>query len=284
MEDRTADVIVGYDASPDAKRALAWGVELARTTGAPLRVIVATGDLRLRQVTELDQEWERSRVAELTADARASTAALAAGDDVLEVVDAGPSAALVVAATPGSVIVLGSRGHGRVTGTLVGSVTQHVTHHAPCTVVVVREQSNPDTDAVVVGVDASEDCRPALELAFEHAERTSAPLTAMHVLPTWTPGPPYASRYVGDRFARTLAAAEPVIDEFLADDVRRHPGVSVDRQIVAGSIGRVLSDASEQAALLVVGSRGRGAFERMLLGSVGQHVLHHARCPVAIVR
>lgn len=284
MDERTTEVIVGYDASPDAKRALAWGARLARDTGAPLRVVVATGDLRLRQVTELDQEWERARVAELTADAGASVAALEAGEDVLEVVDAGPSAALVAAARPGSVVVLGSRGHGRVAGTLVGSVTQHVTHHAPCTVVVVREQSNPAATAVVVGVDASEDCRPALALAFEHAERTSAPLTALHVLQAWTPGPPYASRYVGDRFARTLAAAEPVIDEFLAGDARLHPGVEVDRQIVAGSVGRVLSDASEQAALLVVGSRGRGAFERMLLGSVGQHVLHHARCPVAIVR
>jgi len=182
------------------------------------------------------------------------------------------------------VIVLGSRGHGRIAGALAGSVTQHVTYHAPCTVVVVREQSNPDAKRVVVGVDGSEECKPALDFAFSYADRTGAPLTAVHVLHTLAPGPPYASRYVGDRYAGELSKAEPIIDEFLSLHVRKHPGVDVSREIVAGSIGRVLCDASEQAALLVVGSRGRGAFQSLLLGSVGQAVLHNSRCPVVIAR
>src|SRR5512144_3020464 len=134
MSPQPGSVIVGYDGSPDAKRALAWGAELARSTGAPVRVVVATGDMRLRQVTELDQEWERSRVAELTADVRAAVAAAGLGEDAVEMVDAGPAPAVIVAADPSSVIVLGSRGHGRIAGALAGSVTQHVTYHAPCTV------------------------------------------------------------------------------------------------------------------------------------------------------
>jgi len=73
-------VIVGYDGSPDAKRALAWAAAYARTREAPVRVVVATGDMRLRQVTELDQDWERSRVAELTTDVRAAVAAAGAAD------------------------------------------------------------------------------------------------------------------------------------------------------------------------------------------------------------
>ena len=277
-------VIVGYDGSPDAKRALAWGAGFAGSTGAPMRVVVATGDMRLRQVTELDQEWERSRLAELTADARAAVAAVPLPEDALEMVDAGPAPALIVAADPTSVIVLGSRGHGRISGALVGSVSQHVAQHAPCTVVVVREQSNPAATGVVVGVDASEECRPALEFAFEHADRESVPLTALHVLHTLAPGPPYASRYVGDRYARELGHAEPVIEESLAADVAKHPGVELYREIVAGATGRVLCDASEQAALVVVGSRGRGAFQSLLLGSVSLAVLHGARCPVVIAR
>ena len=284
MSPQPGSVIVGYDGSPDAKRALAWGADLARSTSAPLRVVVATGDMRLRQVTELDQEWERARIAELTTDARAAASAVALDEDALTFVDAGPAPALIVDADPTSVIVLGSRGHGRVAGALIGSVTQHVAFHAPCTVVVVRQQSNPEETRVVVGVDGSEDCKPALEFAFAYAERAAAPLTALHVLHTLSPGPPYASRYVGDRYARELGRAEPIIEESLAEDVRRHPGVDVSREIVAGSIGRVLCDASEQAALLVVGSRGRGAFQSLLLGSVGQTVLHRARCPVVIAR
>ncbi len=277
-------VIVGYDGSPDAKRALAWGATYAADTKSPLRVVAATGDMRVRQVTELDQEWERNRLAELTADARAAVAAAPLPADTLELVDAAAAPALIAGADPTSTIVLGSRGHGRLSSALSGSVSQHVAVHAPCTVVVVREQSSPEEKRVVVGVDASEGSGPAMRFAFEHAERTGAPLTALHVLQTWAPGPPYASRYVSDRFAGQIAAAEPVIDQALAADARKHPSVDLDRQIVAGSAGRVLSDASEEAALVVVGARGRGAFASMLLGSVGQSVLHHARCPVVIAR
>lgn len=284
MAEVPTSVIVGYDGSPDAKRALTWGAGFARSIDAALRVVVATGDIRLRQVTELDQEWERSRVAELTADARAAASAIAVDEEALAFVDAGPAPALILDADPTSVIVLGSRGHGRLAGALAGSVTQHVAYHAPCTVVVVREQSSPEETRVVVGVDGSEGAKPALEFAFAYAERTAAPLTALHVLQTLSPGPPYASRFVGDRYARELGNAEPIIEKSLAEDAGRHPGVDVSREIVAGSTGRVLCDASERAALLVVGSRGRGAFKSLLLGSVGQTVLHRARCPVVIAR
>lgn len=285
MADRYPEsVIVGYDGSPDAKRALRWAAEFAQGRRSRLRVVVATGDVRLRQVTELDQEWERSRTAELTTDAREAVAGLGTEDAALDVVEAGPAAALVVAADPTSLIVLGSRGHGRIAGALVGSVSQHVADHAPCSVVVVREQSSPDETRVVVGVDGSKGCEPAVQFAFDYADERGAPLTALHVLQTAVPGPPYASRFVGDRYAGDIAKAEPIIVESLATYVDTYPKVTVDRQIVAGSVGRVLSDASEQAALLVVGARGRGAFEALLLGSVGRAVLHHARCPVVIAR
>ena len=277
-------VIVAYDGSPDARRALSWAQTYAVGTGSPLRVVVATGDMRVRQVTELDQEWERSRLAELTADARAAVADAGLPADALDLVDAGPAPALIVGAEASSLIVLGSRGHGRMAGTFMGSVSQHVAMHAPCSVVVVREQSSPEETRVVVGIDASEGCEPALRFAFHHAERTGAPLTALHVLQTWAPGPPYASRYVSDRFANAVTETEPLMDETLAAEVRDHPSVAVERQVVAGSVGQVLSDASEHAGLLVVGSRGRGAFASMLLGSTSQAVLRHARCPVVVAR
>ena len=278
------DVIVGYDGSPDAKRALAWATGYAEQVKVPLRVVVATGDMKVRQVTELDQEWERARLAELTEDARASVAAVPLPPESLELVDAGPAPALIAGADRSSLIVLGSRGHGRVAGALTGSVSQHVAINAPCTVVVVREQSSPEAKRIVVGVDASEGGEPALRFAFEHAERTGASLTALHVLPTWAAGPPYATRYVSDRFAHAISEAEPMIDQALAAEARKHSSVLVDRQVVAGSVGRVLSDASEEASLVVVGSRGRGAFASMMLGSVAMTVLHQARCPVVVAR
>ncbi len=277
-------VIVGYDGSPDAKRALTWAAEFARMKDMPLRAVVALGDLRLRQVTELDQEWERFRVDELTADARGAVAELSLDDVALDVVESAPAVALMVDADETSVIVLGSRGHGRITGALIGSVTQHVTQHAPCTVVVVREQSNPDENRVVVGIDLSAGSEPALTFAFDYAARKAAPLTTVHVLQSLVPGPPYASRFVSDQYARELGSAEPAIAQALSGYIEKFPDVEVSQEIVAGSVGRVLSDASEQAGLVVVGSRGRGAFESLLLGSVGQNLLHHARCPVVIAR
>jgi len=277
-------VVVGYDGSPDAKRALSWAESFARTKHRPLRVLVATADTRLRQLTELDQDWERLRISDLEADARQSVAGLDLGDVDLVTVEAGPAPALIMGVDHSSVLVLGSRGHGRVADAFVGSVSQHVTRHAPCPVVVVRESSNPDAKRVVVGVDGSVGAEPALEFAFDFAGSFLAPLTAIHVLQSTSPGPPYASRFVSDWYTRAVSAVEPVVGESLAKYAEKFPDVEVTREVVAGTVGRVLSDASEQAALLVVGSRGRGAFTSLLLGSVGQSVLNHARCPVVVAR
>ena len=281
---RAAPVIVGYDGSPDAKRALAWAVDFARDNGSPVRVVTATGDVRIRQVTELDQEWERSHLAGLSEDAQAAVGATGLERIDLDIVKAAPVPSLIVDADHSSLIVVGSQGHGRVASVFVGSVSQHVARHAPCPVVVVREQADPDATRVVVGVDASAGGEPALEFAFDYAAMKHLPVTAIHVHESLASGPAYASRYLADRSGRELSKAEPVIREAVGRYVDKFPEIEVQHEIVAGMVGRVLSDASEHAALVVVGSRGRGAFESMLLGSVGQSVLAHARCPVVIAR
>jgi nucleotide-binding universal stress UspA family protein len=280
----SAKVIAGYDGSPDAKRALAWAADLARVKKAPLRVVVAMGDLRVRRVTELDVEWERTHQADLSADAHATVEGLGVEDVSLEVSQYAPTPAILDEADESSVVVMGSRGHGRLAEAFVGSVSQHIAHHAPCTVVVVREPSSPEADSVVVGVDGSAGCVPALDFAFDYASRKHAPVRAM-----------YVSEHTLARLGRTqerpmteadeeLAGAEPVIAEALKPYVEKYSDVTVTRELLTGSVVRSLADASEHAALVVVGSRGRGAFESLLLGSVGQGLLHHSRCPVAIAR
>lgn len=280
----SAKVIAGYDGSPDAKRALAWAADLARMKKAPLRVVVALGDLRVRRVTELDVEWESMHEADVSADAHAAVDALDLENSSLEVTRYGPAPAVLDEADESSVIVLGSRGHGRMAEMFVGSVSQHIAHHAPCTVVVVREQSSPGENSVVVGVDGSAGCRPALDFAFDYASHTGAPLTAMYVSEN-------AMARLGRRHERPmtpedaeLASAEPVITEALKPYVEKYSDVTVRKELVTGSTSRSLADASEHAGLVVVGSRGRGAFESLLLGSVGQGLLHHARCPLVIAR
>jgi nucleotide-binding universal stress UspA family protein len=280
----SAKVIAGYDGSPDAKRALVWAADLARLKKAPLRVVVAMGDLRVRRVTELDVEWERVHQADLSAAAHAAVEGLGLDDASLEISQYGPAPAVLDEADESSVIVMGSRGHGRLAEVFVGSVSQHITHHAPCTVVVVREPSNPDEKTVVVGVDGSPGAVPALDFAFDYASRTGAPLRAMYVSERTLVRMGRAQERPMTPEDEALASAEPVINEALKPYVDKYSDVTVHKEIISGPVVRTLSDASEHAALVVVGSRGRGAFESLLLGSVGQGLLHHAHCPVAIAR
>ena len=60
--------------------------------------------------------------------------------------------------------------------------------------------------------------------------------------------------------------------------------MTITQKVVEGNAARVLLDASAGADLLVVGSRGHGGFVEALLGSVGQHCVHHATCPVVVIR
>ena len=75
-----------------------------------------------------------------------------------------------------------------------------------------------------------------------------------------------------------------LVAESLAGAVAEHPDVDVETRLMTGQPARALLALGESADLIVVGSRGRGGFAGLLLGSVSQSVLHHTRVPVAIVR
>ncbi len=75
-----------------------------------------------------------------------------------------------------------------------------------------------------------------------------------------------------------------LLSEALAGHRERHPDVAVEHETVHGPTREALIEASRTARLVVVGARGRGGFSGLLLGSVSQALLHHAHCPVAVVR
>lgn len=79
-------------------------------------------------------------------------------------------------------------------------------------------------------------------------------------------------------------AEERLLAEALAGRRETYPGVPVERRLVRGDTRKALIEASGSARILVVGARGRGGFKGLLLGSVSQAMLHHARCPVVVVR
>jgi nucleotide-binding universal stress UspA family protein len=136
---------------------------------------------------------------------------------------------------------------------------------------------------VVVGVDGSEGSRRALEWAVDEARRRGTTLRVVHA---WSfPYAPASAGYVPLPEASLYDAAKKgaarVLDEELA--AVDASGVEVEHVLVEGAAAETLVDASADAELLVVGSRGHGGFAGVLLGSVGTHAAHHAHVPVVIV-
>ncbi|MEV0703212.1 universal stress protein [Saccharopolyspora sp. NPDC050389] len=134
--------------------------------------------------------------------------------------------------------------------------------------------------AIVVGVDGSSSSKAALRWAVWHAGLVGGSVTAVMV---WDMPMIYNWEPPGDQdFAhRTAQELRSVIDETVGD-----AAVEVHKEVAQGHPARALLAAAEEtsADAIVVGNRGHGGFTEALLGSVSQHIVHHARCPVVVVR
>jgi len=186
-----------------------------------------------------------------------------------------------------SLAVVGSRGLGSFAGLLLGSTAVQLAAHGHCPLMMVRGRPDP-AGAVVLAVDGSEAGEAAVEFAFAEAALRKAPLVAVHVWNTWSER---AYEGSGDPLTAVVAdadhlreAEQHLPDETVASRQKGFPQVVVEPLLVRSRIRPAFIDASREAQLVVVGTRGRGGFAGLLLGSVSQAVLHHAHCPVAVVR
>ncbi|SEB96686.1 universal stress protein [Streptomyces sp. TLI_105] len=142
--------------------------------------------------------------------------------------------------------------------------------------------SSDGDSRVVVGVDGSPSSYAALRRAVRQALRSGATLDVVGVYDVpgatgWS-APPVDAAFVEEQAAKALS-------EELGSALSRIGEVPpLEQHIVRGNPAEVLIEASARAELLVVGSRGRGGFTSLLLGSVGQQCAVHASCPVVIVR
>ena len=182
-----------------------------------------------------------------------------------------PRDALLGPAGDARMVVVGTRGLGRVRSLLVGSVSGAVARHAPCPAVVVRDTGAADRPAGVVagvadGPDEAE-THAVLALAFEVAEARSLPLTVLHC--SW------ADPDVGPDLER--------VREAVARHGAAHPPVSVRIDTARGYADEHLVRASGDAALVVVGRRHQPFLGQLVYGSVAPVVVEHARCSVAVV-
>ncbi|GAB3278316.1 universal stress protein [Parasphingorhabdus pacifica] len=182
-------------------------------------------------------------------------------------------------------VVVGSQGLGERTGHGLGSTAEALVAHARCPVVVARGSGAPQRSElpVVVGVDGSRIGDAAVEAAFEEASVREVPLAAVH---TWND---VAS---GDLFAADTGLdwdsverhENAVLAERLAGWQEKYPDVRLWRVVERDRPVRCLIEHGGRAQLIVVGSRGRGGFTGMLLGSTSRSLVHSAPCPLMVVR
>ena len=292
-----AAIVVGVDGSPHSLHALDWATREAVARQCPLRIVhaflwplynvplgpsaVGPPDAGLQHAAE--------HIVSAAADrARRAAPALDVGTDLPV---CAPAAALIDASHDAALVVVGHRGLGGFTGQLVGSVGVQTAAHAACPVIVVRNsepskpsESGPATGRVLVGVDSSDHSSLAVDFAFTHAALHGLGLVAVHAH-QW---PPFSASSDARIASHQLddAQAEPtqLLNETLAGYRDAYPDVPLQQKVVQGRPSAVLVAESAGAALAVVGSRGRGGFTGLLLGSTSQSVLHHATGPVAIVR
>lgn len=293
-------VLVGVDGSPASLAAADWAANYARVHGFGLHLVCAysvpsfTAAALDGGYAALDDsaiaEGARAvldeAVARVSVTGVRTTSAVATGD---------ASAVLVELSADAATVVVGTRGRGGFAERLLGTVSSALPAHSHCPTVVVphrehaedREEhelpTRPVVRRIVVGVDGSPAAEFALERAIREAETWDAELTAVAGVPIGT-GTSYLAWLPAtidhEAVLRDVAEGLDVgVDRALAD----HPGLQVRRHVLDGTGAQILTEFSTAVDLVVLGSRGRGGFAGLLLGSTSQAVLHHASCPVMVV-
>ncbi len=295
-------VLVGVDGSAASLHALDWATAYARRVGWSLHM-VCSYSLPSFTAASLDggyaalddtaiQEGAKAVLAEAQARVADSgvpvTATVATGDAAGVLVELSKEHALAV---------VGTRGRGGFTERLLGTVSSALPAHAHCPTVVVPHRAEEgeggperrDGDLVhevrriVVGVDGSPSAEVALRHAVGQAKVWDAELVAVAGVPlgtgagilAWLPSQIDHEQVLAD----VKAGLDVIVDRFEAEN----PGMTIKRHALDGSGAELLTEFSTAADLIVVGSRGRGGFRGLLLGSTSQAVLHHSACPVLVV-
>lgn len=276
MSPKRRNILLGYDGSPAADVALRWAAETASLGGDTVRAVSVDREDGSRP-SGLGWVPEQEMPAHVDAVLAAAGVNGAAERHTGHVVPV-----LLQEALGADMLVVGSQGHGWAADSARRSVSQSLARHAPCPVVVVRDAAGPAA-RIVVGVDGSEESRAALEFACRRASLTQETVVASHA---WKPG--RVNVDLRGQLPRKLAerslAADTALADYVAELQADYPAVELEMETIALPPAVALTEASATASLVVTGSRGRGVLAGLLLGSVSHHLLHWARCPVAVVR
>lgn len=286
-------VVVGVDASPEADEALEWtrsvagaddrivlvhAWELPLVTGYDMVVTIDPAEieqLSKQGLQELVDRVDDDRLAPVTRQGHAGRALVSEADEA----DA-------------ELIVVGHRGKGRMS-MMLGSTANYVLHHTERPVVIIRGEHEAPPRRIVVGVDDNDlgegtvtegqqnESVRALRWAYSMPGVEQIRVVHSWFLPALAVGM-FAT--VAAELETMDAGAKEVVDRVMTAAGPPPGGVQVVGESVRGTPGFALIEASRDADLVVVGSRGRGGFSGLLLGSTSAEVAAHSHAPVAVIR
>lgn len=290
-------ILVGVDGSASSLHALDWAIAQAARSGQPLTA-VCTYSLPSFAAASLDGGYaalddsaiqEGAQAVLQDAKARASRS----GVEVTTKIATGDAAGVLVELSRDyALAVVGTRGRGGFAERLLGTVSSALPAHAHCPTVVVpfRGGDAPEPGReihplrrIVVGVDGSPSAYGALHTAIQQARLWDAELVAVAGVPVGSGAGLLAWLPAAIDHEQVLADVTDGLNAIVDKAEGANPGVTIRRIVLDGTGAELLTEFSSASDLLVVGSRGRGGFAGLLLGSTSQAVLHHSTCPVLVV-
>ena len=285
------NILVGVDGSREALQAAEWAAARAKLNNAQLQLVCAYA---LPSYTAASME---SGFAVIDNDVIRASAQTVVDETLTHLAKLGyqaegrvepgdPTAVLVQLSEQADLIVVGTRGTGGFADRLLGATSSALPAYSRCPVVVVpgrgADQQFTPVKKIVIGVDGSRRSSKSLRRAIEEAALWGAQLTAVDAVPM-------ASS------AGVLAWLPATVDrESILRDVRDElkaickaesagSGVEIHAHALDGNPAALLTEFSTAVELVVVGTRGRGGFAGVLMGSTSQSVLAHSTCPVLVV-
>ncbi len=286
-------IVAGYTGSSPSTPAVEVAARLSKSIPSPLRIVHAfdlpTMDVPMGPGIDPPSQSEVEQwCSEVTDEAEELARGFGATDVSTQVFVGTAPAALLENAGEDDLIVVGHRGRGELASAVLGSVAIQVSAHAPCPVLVITKGARTDVvGPIVVGVDGSEPSRKAARFAASWADHLGRDLT---MVAAWQPqtmigmAGGWALPMMNDAGDQIEAATLTMLEEVAKTVADEFPDLAITCQAVSGDPADALLRSAEDATALIVGSRGRGGFTGLLLGSVSHRVIHSAPVPVGIVR
>jgi nucleotide-binding universal stress UspA family protein len=285
---RAHEIVVAVDGSAASEAAVRWAVRESLLQTIPLKLVHVVGAptvtrslLRLPKGTGKSQDTHADQIVDDAVDLVHRTATGATADVAgAEIYHSAAIPTLIELSEGAKMIVVGSNGRGALRGRFLGSVSTGLVHGAHCPVAVIHDRQPPAADApVVVGIDGSKSSELATRIAFKEAANRGVELVALHA---WSDVELWEVPEVD--WDAVAQGKVKLLDKRLAGWCERFPEVTVRRVVVRDQPTVHLADHAENAQLLVVGSRGRGGFAGLVLGSVSSILAHYVQIPLIVAR